>query len=120
MSTVQIYDLYAQKIADITNVPYPYIVILRDKNLLNLKETRDKLIRHDYWKLVKTNKFTHNQILENLASIYDVNKRQILYAIKFKPKRTYYCQQCGSQLSKIKFIRNNGICDRCISNQIKL
>ena len=34
MSTVQIYDLYAQKIADITNVPYPYIVILRDKNLL--------------------------------------------------------------------------------------
>lgn len=31
MSTVQIYDLYAQKIADITNVPYPYIVILRQE-----------------------------------------------------------------------------------------
>ena len=73
MSDAQIYDLYAQKISDITNIPYPYIIALRDNGLLNQKEARDKLIRHDYWKLMKTNKFTHNQILEKLSGIYDVN-----------------------------------------------
>ena len=87
MSDAQIYDLYAQKISDITNIPYPYIIVLRDNGLLNQKEARDKLIRYDYWKLMKTNKFTHNQILEKLSGIYDVNKRKILYAIKVKPKR---------------------------------
>ena len=111
MSDAQIYDLYAQKISDITNIPYPYIIVLRDNGLLNQKEARDKLIRHDYWKLMKTNKFTHNQIL---------NKRKILYAIKVKPKRVYYCRQCGLQLSKVKYMRNDGICDKCISKQIKL
>ena len=116
----QIYDLYAQKISDITNIPYPYIIALRDNGLLNQKEARDKLIRHDYWKLMKTNKFTHNQILEKLSGIYDVNKRKILYAIKVKPKRVYYCRQCGLQLSKVKYMRNDGICDKCISKQIKL
>ena len=88
MSDAQIYDLYAQKISDITNIPYPYIIELRDNGLLNQKEARDKLIRHDYWKLMKTNKFTHNQILEKLSGIYDVNKRKILYAIKVKPTLT--------------------------------
>ena len=101
MSDAQIYDLYAQKISDITNIPYPYIIVLRDNGLLNQKEARDKLIRYDYWKLMKTNKFTHNQILEKLSGIYDVNKRKILYAIKVKPKRVYYCRQCGLQLSKV-------------------
>ena len=82
MSDAQIYDLYAQKISDITNIPYPYIIALRDNGLLNQKEARDKLIRHDYWKLMKTNKFTHNQILEKLSGIYDVNKRKILAQFK--------------------------------------
>lgn len=120
MSDAQIYDLYAQKISDITNIPYPYIIVLRDNGLLNQKEARDKLIRYDYWKLMKTNKFTHNQILEKLSGIYDVNKHKILYAIKVKPKRVYYCRQCGLQLSKVKYMRNDGICDKCISKQIKL
>ena len=42
MSDAQIYDLYAQKISDITNIPYPYIIVLRDNGLLNQKEARDK------------------------------------------------------------------------------
>ena len=57
---------------------------------------------------------------EKLSGIYDVNKRKILYAIKVKPKRVYYCRQCGLQLSKVKYMRNDGICDKCISKQIKL
>ena len=40
MSDAQIYDLYAQKISDITNIPYPYIIVLRDNGLLNQKEAR--------------------------------------------------------------------------------
>lgn len=120
MSVAQIYDLYAQKIADVTHIPYPYIIALRDNGLLNQKEARDKLIRHDYWNLVKTNKFTKNQIIEKLAGLYDVEKRKIIYVIKNKPKHVCYCRQCGVQMMRKKYIQNNGLCDRCISHQINL
>ena len=65
MSDAQIYDLYAQKISDITNIPYPYIIALRDNGLLNQKEARDKLIRHDYWKLMKTTNSHITRYLKN-------------------------------------------------------
>ena len=78
MSDAQIYDLYAQKISDITNIPYPYIIALRDNGLLNQKEARDKLIRHDYWKLMKTNKFTHNLMVfspKNVNSVQEFGEK---------------------------------------------
>ena len=38
MSDAQIYDLYAQKISDITNIPYPYIIALRDNGIRKKQE----------------------------------------------------------------------------------
>lgn len=120
MSVARIYDLYAQKIADITHIPYPYIVALRDQGILDQKAARDKLIFHDYWKLVKTKQFTEKQIIEKLSGVYNVNQRKIQYVIKQKPKRMCYCRNCGTQLSQNIFIRNDGLCDRCIAHQINL
>jgi hypothetical protein len=120
MSTAQIYGMFAQKLADITNVPLSCIESLRDCGVLNEKEARDKLIRSDYWALVKTKKFTHNQILEKLSGIYDVDKQKVQKVVKVKPKKIYHCKICGSQMRKSDYIRNDGICDRCISKSIKI
>lgn len=120
MSVAQIYDLYAQKVADITHIPYPYIIALRDQGMLDQKAARDRLIYHDYWKLVKTKKLTENQILEKLAGMYDIDKRKIQYVIKNKPKRMCYCRNCGTHLPRTKFFKNDGLCDRCITHQIIL
>lgn len=120
MSVAEIYDLFAQKISDITHIPYPYIIALRDNGLMNQKEARDKLIRHDYRQLMRTKKFTHNQIVEKLCGIYDVNKRKVLSIIKAKSKHVFYCRQCGSSILKTKYAQNDGVCDRCISKQIKM
>ena len=54
MSDAQIYDLYAQKISDITNIPYSYIIALRDNGLLNQKEARDVYKRQDSMRPVLT------------------------------------------------------------------
>ena len=57
----QIEDRYIQKIADILHIPYPYILALRDMDLLDSKSVRDVLIKRDYYSLLKTKKFTVNQ-----------------------------------------------------------
>lgn len=120
MSVAQIYDLYAQKIADITHIPYPYIIALRDQGILDQKAARDKLIFHDYWKLAKTKQLTDKQIIEKLSGMYNVNKLKIKYVIKKKPKRMCYCRSCGVEMSWASFVRSNGLCDRCIAHQINL
>lgn len=120
MKIVEIYDLFAQKIADVTHIPYPYILALRDNGLMNQKEARDKLIRYDYLQLQKTKKFTRNQIVEKLAGIYGVNKQTVLTIVKASSKCVFYCRKCGSAMPKTKYARNDGICDKCISKQIKM
>lgn len=120
MSSPEIFDEYAQKIADIIRVPLPYVLQIRDQGLLNNKAVRDLLIKNDYIRLTKTKKFTRNQILEKLSGIYDVDKRKIQTVASTKYKNLYFCSKCGSQVSKLEHLRNDGQCDRCYSQLINL
>lgn len=118
MSRLEVFDSYAQKISDESSVPYIHVIRLRDMGLLDEKSVRDFLIRHDCDALLKTKKFTDTQVYNKLAGIYDLDVRQIQYIINTKWKKPYYCTCCGKQISRIKFMRNQGLCDKCLSNKI--
>lgn len=120
MSAPVIYDEYAQKVSDIIQIPLSYVLQLRDKGLLHEKAVRDLLIKDDYIKLTKTKKFTKNQILEKLAGIYNVDKRKVQTVAATKHKSLHYCSKCGSQVSKLEYLRNDGICDKCFSQLINI
>ena len=117
MNTSQIYDEYVQKLADAVHIPYPYILAIRDKGLFSNKAIRNLLIKNDYFRLLKRGKMTEKQIVEKLSGVYDVSKQTIPYIIKENVRRWCYCVKCGKKLNRVTYIRNDGICDKCVSNQ---
>lgn len=113
-------DLYAQKIADITHIPVSYILQLRDVDILDDYKTRVLLMKHDYFKLYKTGKFSHSQILEKLSGIYGVSPTTINSSIKKRIYISRYCLRCGQKVTKIKYVTNDGLCDKCFAESIKV
>ena len=110
MSSLQIFDSYAQKVSDESGVSYVDIVKLRDMGLLDEQAVRDLLIRHDFDSLLKTKKLTDMQIYAKLSGDYSLGIQQLQYM--------YYCVCCGTPISRVKFARNQGQCDKCLSNNI--
>lgn len=120
MKKEKIYDLFAQKVADITGIPYPYIIQFRDMGMMDQTEVRNILVRYDYWKLYKSQKLTNPQILVKLSGIYGINVQTIKSIIKNRTKKLCYCTQCGDSMPKKKYVLNEGVCDKCIAKTIEL
>ncbi len=118
MNSLQIFDSYAQKVSDESGVSYVDIVKLRDMGLLDEQAVRDLLIRHDFDALLKTKKLTDMQIYAKLSGDYELGIQQLQYIINKKRKKMYYCTCCGRPISRVKFARNEGQCDKCLSNNI--
>ena len=112
--------LYAQKAADVCGIPVENILRMRDRHFLDEQELRNYLIRYDCYALLKTKKFTEQQIYERLSGIYNVGVAQIQKIIKLKPKRIFYCKRCGHEVTRKVFKQNNGMCNRCSSQSIIL
>lgn len=115
---VQVYDDYAQKVADICHVPYVAVVALRDQGCLNVVAVRDCVIRHDYWALINTNKLTKRQVIARLAGIYGVAESTIESTVRKTKWHRCFCRECGASMVKRKFVTNGGLCDRCLANHI--
>lgn len=113
MSVIKIHDLHIQKIADITHVPYSYLLTLRDFGMLNHETARDIVIRHDFKQLAKTGKYTQAQLIIKLSELYGLNPSKIMYILKNKIQHKYYCVQCGTAVKPSAFEKNGGLCDRC-------
>lgn len=113
-------DRYAQKIADVCHVPYTSVLALREQGCLDLKVCRDRLIRHDYWALLKTSKLNNQQIFERLQGMYNLGYGTILKAVKDGDHHKCYCKSCGEPVFRQKYVLNGGLCDRCIANGVRL
>ena len=113
-------DRYAQKIADVCDVPYTAVLALREQGCLDLKAIRDRLIWHDYWALFNTHKFTNAQIFEKLEGVYNLGHGMVYKAVKTRDDHKCYCKSCGEQMGRQKYVLNGGLCDRCIANGVTL
>jgi hypothetical protein len=51
MNVINTHDLYIQKIADVTHIPFSYILQMRDMGIMDQRAARNMLIKHDYTKL---------------------------------------------------------------------
>lgn len=118
MKTFNVHGLYAQKIADVCEIPVEYVHKLRDKELLDEKKVRDKLIKNDFYALLKSGKLTEKQILDTLAFTYGMKEASILRIVKLKYRRIYYCKRCGKVITSTDYRRNDGMCGYCLSQQI--
>lgn len=120
MNDFYVEDLYAQKAADMCGISVVDFLKMRDRNFLNTTAVKHELIRYDAYALLKTKKFTEQQVFERLSGLYGVSVTQIQRVIKMNPKRIYYCKKCGQEISKTIFKRNDGMCKGCFTQSIKV
>ena len=106
-------DRFGLKLADVLRVPYPYVAAMRDHGVLDMRECVAKLVREDCEALSRSGKFTRSQLLKRLAGIYGVDEREIDRMIATKTRLVRYCRVCGAEMSKTKYMRSRGLCDRC-------
>ena len=91
MSSLQIFDSYAQKVSDESGVSYVDIVKLRDMGLLDEQAVRDLLIRHDFDSLLKTKKLTDMQIYAKLSGDYSLGIQQLVHHQQKEKENVLLC-----------------------------
>lgn len=109
-----------QKLSEILQIPYISLEKMSSMNLINDGLAVDQLILHDWRALKRSKKYSTKQVMTALVNEYQVSKSKIESAVYSKRKRIFSCTQCGRRISKSEFIRNEGLCDMCISQSIKL
>lgn len=103
------------KYAEISNIPVEHLVSLNNMDALNVVNIHAILIKNEYKKLLDENKYTGKQIMEALGEQYGISRYHVETIIYDKIKPTScVCSKCGSEISKYKFSKNKGVCDKCI------
>lgn len=107
------------KYAEISNIPIEHLVSLNNMDVLNVVNIHAVLIKNEYKKLLDENKYTGKQIMEALGEQYGISRYHVETIIYDKIKPTScVCSKCGSEISKYKFSKNKGVCDKCIVAEI--
>lgn len=108
-----------QNYAEISNIPLEYLMAMNELDALNVVTIHATLVKNEYKKLLKENKYTGRQIMEALGNKYGISRYHVETIIYDKIKNEVYtCHQCGSEISKYKYTKNKGLCDKCIVAEI--
>lgn len=117
---IKLRDKDIEKLSAITKLPSSSLALLSSMGLLDSANTTNLLILHDWKTLKKTKKYTVKQIIQALMEEYGASRSKVQSAIYLKKQKMYYCGTCGKRISKGEHLRNEGICDLCVSKTIQL
>ena len=107
------------KLSGITGVPVKDLDHLGGLGLINTTALRDLMVISDWKRLKAKQKYRSSQIIDALTKEYDISK-SVCYNICYnKKERNHYCDCCGSRILRKVHKRNGGMCDKCISIQIR-
>lgn len=109
-----------QKLSVILDTPLVVLQKLCNMNMLNDKTAVRLLIKHDFHHIRKGGKFTVKQILQAIQTEYQVSMAMIGSIIYETKKQEFVCKECGTAVRRAELIRNNGMCDTCVSKTINL
>lgn len=109
-----------EKLSIILQLPQFAVEKMAAMNLINDALAVDMLVIYDWKRLKKNKKYTVKQILQALMDEYQVSRTKVQAAVYGKRKHTYSCQQCGKRITKSESVRNDGLCDMCVSKSIEL
>lgn len=108
------------KFAEINGVDLNILLSLNELGALDITSIHAGLIKHEYKKLSNDPQYTGKQIKEALAKEYDLSMYHIETIIYDKRKDTHFCcKECGEEMSRYKFSKNKGRCDKCAVKHIE-
>lgn len=117
---IKLRDKDIEKLSGILQIPSYAIEKMSSMNLINDGLAIDMLITHD-WKSVKRGrKYRSTLIIAALANEYQVSETKVKTAIYGKRKHIYSCSRCGRRVKKGEYVRNDTLCDACVTQTIEL
>lgn len=117
MKRLQEKDL--EKLSKISGVPISDLQKLHALRVFHESNVIDRLIKHDFRRIRRNSKYTVTQVIGALALSYQVSEDKVRNAIYEKKQREFICTKCGKVVKKTELVRNNGICDSCVIDNIK-
>lgn len=108
-----------KKLAEATGASLETIYKLNSMGLINISQALDTLILND-WKSLRKTQYPTKQIVKALSEYYDCSTSKVETIIYKKKKSIFYCKECKTIITKTMYIKNNGLCDCCMNNKIKL
>lgn len=115
----QLREKEIQKLAEVTETSIETIYKLNGMGLININQALDVLILND-WKSLRKTQYPTKQIVRVLSEYYDCSTSKVEAIIYKKKKSVFCCKECKTIITKAMYIKNNGLCDCCMNNKIKL
>ena len=109
-----------RKLAKETGVTAFQLEKMYAMGLLRTARITDLLIRYDYKEIMRSGRYTREQVVMRLMAYYQAGQSKINDAIKDRYSKYHYCDACGKIIDKRTFIRNEGLCDECKSKTIEI
>lgn len=89
--------------------------------VVNVPSARNLIIKNDYQVNLSTGKYTKTSIIQALMIEYSSSRAKIESVIYEKgTNKREECKICGSEMSRYKYHKSDGICDDCVAKSIKL
>lgn len=110
-----------KKLSYLTKISEHDLNTLSSLGLLDDINVIDMLIYNDY-QHIKRKKVVPAKalIIQSLAAEYDLSASRIENAMYKKKKKVYFCSVCGKTMPQSKYKKNNKVCNKCLSKNIKI
>lgn len=109
-----------EKLSDATGVSVMDLQKLYAMGMLKESAALECLVRYTYGKIKKMGNYTPTQIFFMLTNKYKISRYAAENMVYSKHKPKYYCEKCGVEMKKSQYIRNDGLCDKCVALSVDL
>lgn len=114
---IKLTDNELLNLSEAVDVPYDIMQKLYSMHLLHEPMAHHVLMQYEFDKLRKMGKYKTSQIIAALSAKYKVSAQRVREALYIKYHNSY-CMECGKRISHREFIKNNGLCNDCMSKNI--
>lgn len=108
------------KLSTVTGVPVMDLQKLDAMGLL-VNEVAVKLVfEHEYKTQRKLTKVLPKLIIQAIANKYGMTTEKVRKYMFTRERPVYYCLRCNLETTRAEYRRNEGLCDKCAVDNIKL
>lgn len=114
-------DKHLKKLVIVVGLPLEKVVELDSMGLFDAERAVALLVKYDWRLLLKrANNYTANQRIKAIAKEYNVSEYYVRKIVYSRNTGHYYCKKCGIEITKLQNTRNQGLCEECTVDSIKL
>lgn len=108
-----------KKLSTITGVAMMDLQKLDAQGLL-ANEVAVKLVFDYEYRQQQKNKVLPRLVIEAIAKKYGLTVAKVRKYLFARERPVHYCSKCRQEITDLEFRRNNGICDKCVVENITL